>query len=78
MACGPKWVVQPKPLKDISFRKAEYGKELTSALNVSDVVTPSLTSLVTSSTADIVGLVSDVQQSVNSSGVTHFRLKTET
>ena len=56
MACGPKWVVQPKPVKDISFGKTKYGKKLSSALNVSDVVTPSLTSLVTSSTADIVGL----------------------
>ena len=74
MACVTNWAVQPEPLKEISLRKAEYGKELPSALNVSDVVTPSLTSLVTSSTADIVGLVSDVQRSVNSSGVTHLSI----
>ena len=60
----PKRVVQPKSLKQISFRKAEYGKQLPSPSSESAVVTSTSVSSVTSPTADIVGLVSDLQKSV--------------
>ena len=70
-----KWVVQPKSLKEISFRKAEYGKQLPSPSSESAVVTSTSVSLVTSSTADIVGLVSVVQKSVGTSGISHFWVK---
>ena len=73
-----KRVVQPKSLKSISFRKAEYGKQLPSASNLSAVVTPTPILLPASPTADIVGLVSDVQQAVSNSGITHFWVKPDT
>ena len=74
----PKRVVQPKSLKEISFRKAEYGKQLPSPSSESAVVTLTSVSLVTSPTADIVGLVSDVQKSVGNSVISHFWVKPET
>ncbi len=41
-------------------------------------MTSTSVSLLTSSTADIVGLVSDVQKSVGNSGISHFWVKPET
>ena len=70
--------MQPKSLKEICFRKAENGKQLPSPSSESAVVTTTSVSLVTSPTADIVGLVSDVQKSVRNSGISHFWVKPET
>ena len=70
--------MQPKSLKEISFRKADYGKQLPLPSSESAVVTLTSVSLVTSPTADIVGLVSDVQKSVSNSGISHFWVKLET
>ena len=70
-----KRVVQPKPLKEISFRKAEYGKPMTSSK--STAVTPSLSSLPKTPTADIEDLISEVQCSVSNSGISHFRVTPE-
>ena len=70
--------MQPKSQKEICFRKAEYGKQLPSPSSESAVVTSTSVSLVNSSTADIVGLVSAVQKSVGNSGITHFWVKPET
>ena len=74
----PKRVVQPKSLKDIFFRKAEYGKQLPSPSSESAVVTSTSVSLVTSPSADIVGFVSEVQKSVGNSRISHFWVKPET
>ena len=70
--------MQPRSLKEISFRKAGCGKQLPSPSSESAVVTSTSVSLVTSPTADIVGLVSDVQKSVGNSGIGHFWVKPET
>ena len=74
----PKRVVQPKSLKEISFRKAEYCKRFPSVSSESAVVTSTSVSLVTSPAADIVGLVSAVQKSVGHTGISHFWVKSET
>ena len=71
-----KRVVQPKPLKEISFRKAEYGKPMTSSK--STAVTPSLSSLPKTPTADIEDPVSEVQCSVSNSGISQFWVTPET
>ena len=70
--------MQPRSLKEISFRKAGCSKQLPSPSSESAVVTSTSVSLVTSPTADIVGLVSDVQKSVSNSGINHFWVKPET
>ena len=70
--------MQPKSLKEISFRKADYGKQLPSPSSESAVVTSTSVSSVTSPTADIVGLVSDVPKSVSNSRISHFWIKLET
>ena len=70
----PKRVVHPKPLKETCFRKAEYGK----VSKVPAVVTCLLPSLASTPKADILDLVSEVQQSVGSSGITHFWVMPET
>ena len=69
----PKRVVHPKPLKEISFHKAEYGK----VSKVPAVVTSSLLPLASTPKADLLDLVSEVQQSVRSSGITHFWVQPE-
>ena len=73
----PKQVVQPKSLKEISFTNAEYGKQFSSPSSESAVVTSTSVSMVTSPSADTVGLVSDVQMSLGNSGVSHFWVKPE-